>query len=178
MQTTFPVRLQDNPTYHSWPGENKKVVYGEGIYIGYRHYERLAIKPLFPFGHGLSYTTFYYSTITLSSPTLSANEKLTVSIPITNTGKVDGAEVVQGYVHDVKSRIARPEKELAAFEKIFLKAGETKNVVLTLDKYSLGYYDTRLQAWTAEEGTFMILVGSSSADIRFVVPLETPFPEH
>ncbi|KFY56046.1 hypothetical protein V496_06817 [Pseudogymnoascus sp. VKM F-4515 (FW-2607)] len=166
LPTTFPVRLQDNPTYHSWPGENKKVVYGEGIFMGYRHYERLAIKPLFAFGHGLSYTTFSYGDITLSNTTLSANEKLTVTIPITNSGKVDGAEVVQGYVHDVKSRLVRPEKELAVFDKVFLKAGETKDVVLTLDKLAVGYYDTRLKAWIAEEGEFKILVGSSSDDIR------------
>ena len=135
--------------------------------MGYRHYERLAIKPLFAFGHGLSYTTFTYGDITLSNTTLSANEKLTVTIPITNSGKVDGAEVVQGYIHDVKSRLVRPEKELAVFDKVFLKAGETKDVVLTLDKLSVGYYDTRLKAWIAEEGEFKILVGSSSADIRY-----------
>lgn len=138
--------------------------------MGYRHYERLAIKPLFAFGHGLSYTTFTYGDITLSNTTLSANDKLTVTIPITNSGKVDGAEVVQGYVHDVKSRLVRPEKELAVFDKVFLKAGETKNVVLTLDKLSVGYYDIRLKAWIAEEGEFKILVGSSSADIRYAYP--------
>jgi len=172
LPTTFPVRLQDNPSYHHWPGENKKCVYGEGIYIGYRHYERVGVKPLFPFGHGLSYTTFSYGKPTLSKQTLSEKGALTVTIPITNSGSVAGAEVVQAYVHDVKSRLPRPEKELAAFEKVFLQPGETKQVVLSLDKYSVGYYDTKLTAWIAEEGVFDVLLGSSSADIRDTVSFQ------
>lgn len=172
LPTTFPVRLEDNPTYHTWPGENKESVYGEGIFIGYRHYERLSIKPLFPFGHGLSYTTFAYGEATNSGPQLSASDKLKITVPVTNTGTVAGAEVVQAYVHDVKSRLTRPEKELAAFDKVFLQPGETKNVVLVLDKYSVGYYDTQLQAWIAEEGLFKVLIGASSADIRASVSFE------
>jgi beta-glucosidase len=170
-KTTFPVRLQDNPTYHHWPGENKTCLYGEGIYIGYRHYERLGIKPLFPFGHGLSYTTFEYGRISLSSPVLRENKQLTITVAITNTGSVTGAEVVQAYVHDVKSRLPRPEKELVAFEKVFLQPGETKHIYLNLNKYSVGYYDTNLKAWIAEEGVFKVLVGASSADIRYASPL-------
>jgi beta-glucosidase len=136
--------------------------------MGYRHYERLNIKPLFPFGHGLSYTTFSYGEPTLSSSTLVGNEKIKLTVPITNTGTVDGAEVVQVYIHDEKSRLARPEKELAAFDKVFLKTGETKNVVLALDKYAVGYYDTHLKAWVAEEGVFNVLIAASSADVRYV----------
>jgi len=172
LPTTFPVRLEDNPTYHNWPGENKQSVYGEGIFIGYRHYERLGIKPLFPFGHGLSYTSFSYASVLMSATTLLANERLTVTVPVTNTGKVAGAEVIQAYVHDVKSRLRRPEKELAAFDKVFLQPGETKDVVLVLDKYSVGYYDTRLKAWIAEEGLFEVLIGASSADIRETASFE------
>jgi len=92
-----------------------------------------------------------------------------VTIPVTNSGHVEGAEVVQAYIKDEKSRLPRPEKELQAFGKVFLEAGETKNVVLTLDKYSVGYYDTDLNAWIAEEGAFQVLIGASSADIRQVL---------
>lgn len=167
-QTTFPKRLQDNPTYNNWPGENLRVVYGEGLYIGYRHYERLGIEPLFPFGHGLSYTTFEYGKPTISDSTLSGNNKLEVTVPITNTGSVEGAEIVQAYIHDEQSRLPRPEKELQAFDKVFLQPGETKNATLTLDKYSVGYYDTELSAWIAEQGTFNVVIGASSVNIKSV----------
>ena len=140
--------------------------------MGYRHYERAGIKPLFPFGHGLSYTTFEYGDVTLSSTTLGADDKITITVPVTNSGPVTGAEVVQAYVHDVKSRIARPEKELVAFDKVFLEAGETKTVTLTLDKHSIGYYDTKIPAWIAEEGQFEVLVGASSVDIKHEATFE------
>ena len=145
-----------------------KVVYGEGLYIGYRHYERMAIDPLFAFGHGLSYTTFTYGQPTISSAILSESGKIIVTIPVTNSGNDEGAETVQAYIHDQKSRLPRPEKELQAFDKVYLKPGETKNATLTLDKYSVGYYDTDLAAWIAEEGVFEVLIGASSADIRYV----------
>jgi beta-glucosidase len=143
-------------------------VYGEGLYIGYRHYERLGIAPLFAFGHGLSYTTFKYGKPTISSATLPEVGKVTITVPVTNSGRVEGAEIVQAYIHDEKSRLPRPEKELQAFDKVFLKPGETKNATLTLDKYSVGYYDTDLNAWIAEEGVFEVLIGASSTDIRYV----------
>lgn len=149
-----------------------KVVYGEGLYIGYRHYERLGIEPLFAFGHGLSYTSFSYGKPTISSPTLPEAGKITITVPITNSGVVEGAEIVQVYIHDEKSRLPRPEKELQAFDKVFLQPGETKDAVLTLDKYSVGYYDTDLKAWIAEDGIFQVLIGSSSKDIRFVLTLD------
>jgi len=172
LPTTFPKRLEDNPTYHNWPGENLKVLYGEGLYIGYRHYERLGIEPLWAFGHGLSYTTFTYGKPTISATALPEAGQITVTIPITNSGGVDGSEIVQAYIHDEKSRLPRPEKELQAFDKIFLKAGETNNAILTLDKYSVGYYDTDIPAWIAEEGIFKVLIGSSSTDIRDTVSFE------
>jgi beta-glucosidase len=143
-----------------------KVVYGEGLYIGYRHYELLGLAPLFPFGHGLSYTTFAYGKPTISSTILRDLDNITVTIPVTNSGRVEGAEIVQAYIHDEKSRLPRPEKELGAFYKVFLKPGETKDATLILDKYSVGYYDTDLTAWIAEEGVFEIRIGSSSVDIR------------
>jgi beta-glucosidase len=146
-----------------------KVVYGEGLYIGYRHYESMKIAPLFPFGHGLSYTTFTYGKPTISSKILFEPDRITITIPITNSGAMDGAEIIQGYIRDEKSRLPRPEKELQAFDKVFLKPGETKNATLTVDKYSVGYYDTEIPAWIAEEGVFNVLIGASSADIRYVL---------
>lgn len=166
LPTTFPKRLEDNPTYHNWPGENLKVVYGEGIYIGYRHYERMKIQPLFPFGHGLTYTTFSYGTPSISSRVMRESDTLSIWLPITNTGTMAASEIVQVYVKDVKSKLPRPEKELQAFAKVFLQPGETKTVELFLDKYSVGYYDTSIGSWIAEEGRFNALVGASSADIR------------
>ncbi len=166
LPTSFPRRLEDNPTFHNWPGEDQKVIYGEGLFIGYRHYDRVSVAPLFPFGHGLSYTTFTYGDVKLDSTTLTADGSITVTVPVTNSGEVDGAEVVQAYVHDIKSRLPRPKKELVGFEKVFLKAGETKDVSLKLNKHSVGYYDTKALAWIAEEGDFEVLVGASSADIR------------
>lgn len=141
-------------------------MYGEGLFIGYRHYESRGIEPLYPFGHGLSYTKFAYGTPALSNTTLLEGEKIFITIPITNSGTVEGAEVVQAYIRDEISRLPRPEKELQAFSKIFLKPGETKDAVLTLDKYSVGYYDTDIPAWIAEEGVFKVLIGASSVDIR------------
>ncbi|GME48794.1 Periplasmic beta-glucosidase precursor [Neofusicoccum parvum] len=166
LPTTFPKRLSDNPAYHNWPGENAKVVYGEGIFIGYRHYDRCGIEPLFPFGHGLTYTTFEYGEATISDRTLAEDGAVKVNVPVTNTGGFAAAEIVQGYVKDVKSRLPRPEKELQAFGKVFLQPGETKGVELAFDKYSVGYYDTSLEAYIAEEGRFEVFIGSSSADIR------------
>ncbi|PSN63451.1 hypothetical protein BS50DRAFT_500950 [Corynespora cassiicola Philippines] len=175
LPTTFPARIEDNPAYHNWPGENLKTVYGEGIYIGYRHYERSKIAPLFPFGHGLTYTTFEYGTPSVNSNVLSEAQGITVIIPITNTGSAAAPEIVQAYVKDVKSTLPRPEKELQAFGKVFLQPGETKNVTLKLNKYSVGYFDTSLGqngAWIAEEGVFDVLIGASSADIRAKLSFE------
>lgn len=146
------------------------MVYGEGLYIGYRHYERLNIAPLFPFGHGLSYTTFNYGKPSISSRILTGSGKVTITIAITNSGSVAGAEIVQAYIHDEKSSLPRPEKELQAFTKVFLEAGETKHVTLDFDKYSVGFYDTNQSAWIAEEGVFDVLIGSSSQDIRYGPP--------
>ncbi|KAF1360684.1 hypothetical protein EJ07DRAFT_155106 [Lizonia empirigonia] len=175
LPTTFPVRIEDNPAFHNWPGENLKTVYGEGIYVGYRHYERSKIAPLFPFGHGLTYTTFSYSDPVLSSTVLTESGCIAVNVPVKNTGSVAAHEIVQGYVKDIRSSLPRPEKELQAFGKVFLQSGETKVVTLSFDKYSVGYFDTSLGqtgAWIAEEGWFDILIGASSVDIRSKVSFE------
>jgi beta-glucosidase len=169
LPTTFPRRLEDNPAYHNWPGENLKTVYGEGIYIGYRHYERSKIAPLFAFGHGLTYTTFEYGTPSIDSTVLTESNTISITVPVTNTGSVAAHEIVQAYVKDVKSSLPRPEKELQAFGKVFLQPGETQNVALKLNKYSAGYFDDSLGqtgAWIAEEGLFEVHIGASSADIR------------
>lgn len=141
-------------------------MYGEGVFVGYRHYERCKIAPLFPFGHGLSYTDFEYGRPELKQRVLEAGSTIDIVMGISNVGSVDGSEIIQVYVTDEKSRLPRPEKELVAFEKVFLPAGETRHITLSLDKYAVGYYDTSLNAWIAEDGTFKVLIGASSADIR------------
>lgn len=166
LPTTFPKRIEDNPAFHNWPGENLKVVYGEGIFVGYRHYERMKIEPLFPFGHGLTYTHFSYGEAKISEQLLSDLGSLVVSVPITNDGDMAAHEIVQLYIRDIKSRLPRPAKELQGFSKVFLQPGETKTVQLPIDRHSVGYYDTSLQSWIAEEGIFNVLIGASSADIR------------
>lgn len=163
---TFPVRLEDNPAFINYPGENGRVLYGEGIFVGYRYYEKKKINVLFPFGHGLSYTTFAYDNLRLSIEELSPNDELAVSIDVTNTGSRAGREVVQLYVRDEKSRVARPEKELKGFAKIALQPGETKTVTLKLGMRSLAYFDNAKIGWVADAGRFEVLVGSSSMDLR------------
>ncbi|KAI9648015.1 hypothetical protein NHQ30_002643 [Ciborinia camelliae] len=184
LPTTFPIRLADNPTYHTWPGENLRSLYGEGLYIGYRHYDHISLAPLFPFGHGLSYTTFEYSNPSLSSPILSPSSSspqehnITLSVHVTNTGSMKGQEIIQLYIHHVKSRLPRPEKELKGFAKVALAPAESQIVRLELDRYALGYWDhSRREGkglWVAEEGVFEAWVGSSAVDIRYKIPFKVP----
>jgi beta-glucosidase len=154
------------PAYLNYPGENSKVRHGEGIFVGYRYYEKKKIEPLFPFGYGLSYTTFAYRNLRLSTSEVNPDEEIQVFVDVQNTGARAGQEVVQLYVRDVKSRLMRPEKELKAFAKVALTPGETKTVTLTLNRESLAYYDDAVRQWVAEAGEFDVLVGSSSQDIR------------
>jgi beta-glucosidase len=163
---TFPRRLEDNPAYINYPGENGRVRYGESIFVGYRYYEKKLIDPLFPFGFGLSYTSFAYHNPHLSADAIAPDERLTISVDVTNTGQRPGQEVVQLYVQDVVSSLARPPKELKGFAKVALAAGETKTVTLSLDRESLAYWDDSKQAWVAEAGEYTALLGSSSQDIR------------
>ena len=166
LPTTFPVRLEDNPAYINYPGENGKVRYGEGIFVGYRYYDTKKIDPLFPFGHGLSYTTFKYSNLRIGAKSITPNEALKVKVDVTNTGKVTGKEIAQLYVRDVKATFARPEKELKAFEKVELKPKQTKTITFSLDREAFWYFDTNKNAWSVEAGEFEIMVGASSRDIR------------
>ncbi len=142
------------------------MLYGEGLYIGYRHYDRVKVDPLFPFGHGLSYTTFEYGRPSLSNKVLTSSAPIHLVMAVTNTGRVTGAETVQIYIQDEKSTLPRPEKELAAFEKVSLDPDETKHITVPLDKYAVGYYDPAKSAWIAEEGVFRVLIGASATDIR------------
>lgn len=166
LPSTFPRRIEHTPAWHTWPGENEKVLYGEGLYVGYKHYDHAKITPLFPFGHGLSYTTFEYGRPEVSSRSLTADGSIKITLAISNVGSRAGAEIVQVYIRDEKSRLPRPEKELAAFEKVFLEADETRHITIDLDKYAVGYYDEAIPGWIAEEGAFQVLIGASSADIR------------
>ncbi|MHA1144794.1 MAG: beta-glucosidase family protein [Candidatus Helarchaeota archaeon] len=165
---TFPKKLSDSPAHKSvrtFPGKDK-VYYEEGIFVGYRHFDTNDIEPLFPFGHGLSYTTFKYDNLKLSSSSISSGDTLEISVEITNSGGMEGKEVVQLYVKDVESSVERPLKELKGFEKINLEPGEKSVVTFKLDKQDLSFYDEKEGCWKAEKGLFKILVGSSSRDIR------------
>jgi beta-glucosidase len=163
---TFPVRLEDNPAYINYPGENDKVHYGEGLFVGYRYYEKKKIAPLFPFGFGLSYTTFDYTRLRLSAESMGPEDTLQVSIDIRNSGERRGKEIVQVYVRDIASTLHRPEKELKAFRKIQLEPDECQTVTVPLTRDELAYYDDLGRAWVAEAGEFEVLVGASSQDIR------------
>ena len=164
---TFPVKLEDAPAlklgeYPSTPGNPLKETYKDDIYVGYRYYDTYHVKPQYAFGHGLSYTTFKYSPLQVTT----GNQSATVKLTVTNSGKTAGAEVVQLYVHDDKAAVKRPEKELKGFEKVALKPGESKTVTLTLDKTAFQYYDEAKKQWVLEPGKFEVRVGSASDDIR------------
>lgn len=168
---TFPVALEDGPvtTEEQYPGilgDNGiyQAYYTEGIYVGYRWYEARDIKPLFAFGYGLSYTTFEYGQAKASSRNMKNNLKITV--PVTNTGSVAGAEVVQLYIADKEASVDRPVKELKGFEKVWLEPGQTKNVEFVIDRAALSFYDEASQSWVAEKGEFEALLCAASDDIR------------
>jgi beta-glucosidase len=163
---TFPARLQDTPAYLNFPGEQGESIYGERFYVGYRWFEARDIAPLFPFGHGLSYTTFDYESIEVSSHRITDSEELVVTATIANTGEVSGKEVVQLYVSDPVSSLQRPLKELKGFTKVSLAPGERKDVRFTLNDRAFSFYDPRRSRWVAESGDFAIAIGASSADIR------------
>ncbi len=165
---TFPVRLADNSAHAlgEYPGDHTKVTYKEGIFVGYRWHDKQKLKPLFCFGHGLSYTSFQYGKISMDKKEMTADETITVKVRVKNTGYREGKEIVQLYIKDKKSSLPRPEKELKGFEKVFLLAGEEKEVTFTIDKQALSFYDDRKQAWVAEEGDFELLIGASASDIK------------
>jgi beta-glucosidase len=165
---TFPLKLVDTPAQINFPGGNGEVHYGEGLFIGYRYYDAKEVPVQFPFGHGMSYTNFSYTNPKVSAVTFKDKDGLTVSVDVTNTGKVVGKEVVQLYVHDHKSELVRPPKELKAFTKVELQPGETRTVTLALDFRAFAYYHPGFQQWITENGEVDILIGASSADIRCI----------
>ena len=146
--------------------------YGEGLLVGYRYIDQQRLRPTFPFGHGLSYTTFEYGKAKLDRKVIAQGESVTLTVPVTNTGSVVGKETVQVYVHDVKSRLVRPVKELKGFAKLTILPGETAEAVITLTPRDLSYYDDGQGCWEEEPGRFEVLVGASSADIRQTLSLE------
>lgn len=166
LPTTHPLRYQDCPSYINFPGENGKVFYGEGIFVGYRYYEKKEMPVRFPFGYGLSYTFFEYSDLKLNKDSFGPADEIKVTLTVKNAGQRAGQEVVQVYIRDEQASLVRPEKELKAFTKVALQPGESKTITLTLDRQSLAYYDPSIPGWIAEEGRFEALVGASSADIR------------
>lgn len=163
---TFPIKLEDNPSYLYYFGEKDKVEYKEGIFVGYRYYDTKKMDVLFPFGHGLSYTTFAYSNIQVNKSSITDRDTVTVSIDVTNTGSRTGKEIVQLYIRDVKSTVIRPEKELRGFDKVELAPGETKTVTFELGKRAFAYWNTEIHDWHVETGEFEILIGSSSRSIE------------
>jgi beta-glucosidase len=178
---TFPKRLEDNPSFLYY-SNGRDAHYGEGVFVGYRYYEKKKLEPLFPFGHGLSYTTFDYANLRMSEEILSG-QPIHVSVEVTNTGTLPGRETVQLYVGDeVTQDVVRPVKELKAFHKVELAPGETQTVRFTLTARDLAYYDVHQRAWITTPGRYRLYLGSSSTDIRaarsfhWIVPLDERVP--
>ena len=163
---TYPLSYEENPTYGNYPAGPVTSEHRESVYIGYRYYDTAKKDVLFPFGYGLSYTSFEYSDIKVSASAIKDTDTLTVSFKVKNTGDMDGAEVAQLYVADKESTIFRPVKELKGFKKVFLAAGEEKEVSIELDKRAFAFYNVAINDWMVETGEFDILVAASSRDIR------------
>jgi beta-glucosidase len=166
---TFPIRLVDTPAYLNFPGDKTSVRYGEGIFIGYRYYDAKQVAVRFPFGYGLSYTTFEFRYPKVSSLSFKDVDGVRVSVDVTNSGGRSGKEVVQVYVHDHNASLIRPLKELKGFTKVELQPGETKTVTIKLDFRAFAFFHPGYMQWITEDGEFDIMIGASSADIRFVL---------
>jgi beta-glucosidase len=200
LPTTIPLRLEHNPSFGNFPGENGHVRYGEGVLVGYRWYEARHLPVRFPFGHGGSYTTFQLGKPELSAPSIAPGERLTVRVAVTNTGDRRGAEVVQCYVAPPSPRLVRPPKELAGFEKVWLDPGATVTVEVALDERAFAYWDPSLPerdelgaratavpmagargdarppGWRVDPGRYEVHVGTSTAAIAHVVALDVTSP--
>lgn len=168
LPVSFERRWEDNATYASYYPKNgeKRVNYSEGVFLGYRHFDRSSIKPLFPFGYGLSYTTFAYSNLSVTPSSGNLDQPLKISFDVCNTGNRQGAEVAELYVGDSHASVPRPAKELKGFVKVDLKPGEARHVELTLDRRAFSFYDVTKSDWSAEPGDFTLLVGGSSDNMQ------------
>lgn len=163
---SIPFQLEDNPSYLFYGGEKDLTEYREGVFVGYRYYDKKKMKVRYPFGFGLSYTQFAYSNLKVNKKHLMDTDTVTVSVEVSNIGTCDGKEVVQLYVGDIESTVFRPIRELKGFEKVFLQVGETKTVSFELGKRDFAYYNVQLQDWHVESGEFRIEIGRSSANIE------------
>jgi beta-glucosidase len=201
LPTTVPLRLEHNPSHGNFPGEGGHVRYGEGVLVGYRWYEARRLPVRYPFGHGGSYTTWELGPASTTSPTFATGDRLAVSVPVTNTGDRRGAQVVQCYVAPPRGRVVRPPKELAAFAKVWLDAGESTTVELTLDDRAFAYWDPGqpdraeiaaraagvpmaggrdlrlVPGWRVDAGRYELHIGTSSAAIDHVVAVEVTAAE-
>jgi beta-glucosidase len=166
LPVTFPKQWSDSPAYGHYPGENLHVAYEEGVYVGYRGFDKRNVEPLFPFGHGLSYTKFDYSGLKIAPAKVAAGKQVVVTARVRNSGSRAGVEVVQLYVHDVRSSVDRPVQELKGFRRVALEPGEARNVSFTLDQSALSFYSSAKDEWVAEPGAFEVWIGASSRDIR------------
>lgn len=162
---TFPLRLQDTPCYLNYGGEKDKVTYNEGIFVGYRYYVSKDMPVLFPFGYGLSYTTYEYSNLTVDKSCMKESETVTVTVDVKNTGTKTGKEVIQLYVGKQDGNVIRPVRELRAFDKIELRPGEVKTVTFCLDKRAFAYWETEIHDWFVESGLYEIQIGRSASQI-------------
>jgi beta-glucosidase len=174
---TFPARVEDSAVYGTYPGQKNRAEYKEGIFVGYRYFDKKQIEPLFPFGYGLSYTTFTYSDLHFSSEEISPADTLTIKMTVKNTGSRTGEEIIQLYVRDLAATVEREVKSLKGFVRISLKPGESKTAVFKIDKHHLAFYDENQRQWIAEPGEFEILVGNSSRDIRLTGKFRLNGPE-
>jgi beta-glucosidase len=174
LPVSLPKKFEDSPAAANYPGQNLEVKYAEGIYVGYRYYDTKNVEPQFPFGFGLSYTTFEYSDLKVVTAIngVQGSESIFVSLKVRNTGKRAGAEVVQLYVHDGHSKIDRPAHELKGFNRAELKPGESTIVKFKLDRSAFEYWNPKTKAWTLEPGSFEVQIGASSRDIRLKAPVE------
>jgi beta-glucosidase len=169
---TFAANREDYPDFGNFPGANHQVKYAEDIFVGYRHFDRNAIEPLFPFGFGLSYTTFNYQNLKLSAPQLTADGSVTATLDVSNVGQRPGEEVVELYLYDTFPLVERPIRELKGFAKVALKPGETKAVSFEVKPRDLAYFDAAGHQWKANAGKYEIGIGASSRDIRLLAPVQ------
>jgi beta-glucosidase len=186
LASSWPVRLEDAPSYLHFPGEAGAVRYGEGVFMGYRGHDAVGSAPLFPFGHGLSTTRFEYGDLRVSATRIRDDEGVTVTCRVRNVGPRAGSEIVQLYVGDVAARVRRPPRELAAFAKLALTPGQEREVRFALDRRAFAFWDPGAHAWAVEDGAFEIALGASSRDLRLrttidvvaVAPVRLRFDRH